>query len=231
MAHSSPLSSFQWFEQARTPGDPTASMYVHMCTYVYIIERCLIVCFAFCFSAHSRPMARQDLPFLNHCLCSTVDRCLLSNYHKQIRPKPSPGPRLRQTLTVSTLRASDFKLSAKVAGDATRWEALLLCRHFSYYILYIYSKFKCYWRVVFFCFYLAGILQHHSQSLGAKESAYSIYLHNCVFIFLDNIFVCLPSLLIEPALGRSCWMIRIVRVNGMCNNKIVRRFECDQQLA
>lgn len=135
-------------------------------TYI-IIERCLIVCFVFCFSAHSRreeSLARSLAARLCPCACSTVDRCLLSNYHKQIRPKPkrdrdrrltdrrTDGETGRQTARTDCCcftRCWDFNWSAKVAGDATRWEALLLCRHSSYYNIICSYTISTIWRLEF----------------------------------------------------------------------------------
>lgn len=131
-------------------------------TYI-IIERCLIVCFVFCFSAHSRreeSLAHSPLDCAPVPVCSTVDRCLLSNYHKQIRPKPNRDRDRRLTdrrtarQTARTdcccfTRCWDFNWSAKVAGDATRWEALLLCRHSSYYNIICSYTISTIWRLEF----------------------------------------------------------------------------------
>lgn len=101
------------------------------------------------------------------CACSTVDRCLLSNYHKQIRPKPkrdrdrrlTDRRTARQTARTDCCcftRCWDFNWSAKVAGDATRWEALLLCRHSSYYNIICSYTISTIWRLEFLSSATAG---------------------------------------------------------------------------
>lgn len=137
--------------QRETPQCSSLNVYVYMYAYsipahtYIIIERCLIVCFVFCFSAHSRreeSLARSLAARLCPCACacSTVDRCLLSNYHKQIRPKPNRDRDRRLTdrrtdglgdrlpgLTVAALRAVETSTEVPKSLATRRAERRFCC--------------------------------------------------------------------------------------------------------
>lgn len=133
-------------------------------TYI-IIERCLIVCFVFCFSAHSRreeSLAHSSLDCapvpvpapLSIAVCSQI---IISKYgpnrtETETEDWQTDGETGRQTARTDCCcftRCWDFNWSAKVAGDATRWEALLLCRHSSYYNIICSYTISTIWRLEF----------------------------------------------------------------------------------
>lgn len=69
-----------------------------------------------------------------------LDRCLLSNYHKQIWPRCLRVRLAFRPKDASTFQSPTSNWSAKVAGDATLWEALLLCGPLSYYNIIFKSQ-------------------------------------------------------------------------------------------
>lgn len=151
-----------------------------------IIERCLIVCFVFVFlHIHDLGLSfafrffsfRFDSP-------PPLNGCLLSNYHKQIRPRlisvsDTSDPLVAANFSVSqqpSFRGPDLQTEV-LKLLATRRSERRFCCVDPWVITILYSNFKCYW------------LLHPTSPLSYShggESAYFPKHYSCLFAWQDH---------------------------------------------